>query len=222
MMRLLAALTLTVAATAPPVAGSPGQQTVEPMSRTPFPLSLTPPGGTVPHQLIGTGLRDRTIFRVKIYAFGLYVDPEGARSALSPFAGIPASTLRRDERFYRRLLELDFAMTLRLVMLRSVDGANIAKAFNDALRRRMAREPAVLDRFRANFDVAEVADGTEIVFSCSPVGRLTSSVGGRVRPPIDSRPLCRALFDVYLGETPISDPGKRNVIAGFPALLAPR
>ena len=46
-----------------------------------------------------------------------------------------------------------------------------------------------------------------------------TSVGGDVRPPIDSRALCRALFDVYLGEDPISDDGKKGVIAGFPRLI---
>ena len=58
----------------------------EPRSGTPFPLSLTPPGGTTPHWLMGTAIRQRTLFRVKIYAFGLYVDPEGARASLSRFA----------------------------------------------------------------------------------------------------------------------------------------
>ena len=58
------------------------------------------------------------------------------------------------------------------------------------------------------------------MFSCSPAGRLTTSVAGSAQPPIDSRPLCRALFDVYLGSEPISDAGKSSVIEGFPELLA--
>ena len=166
---------------------------------------------------------------MKIYAFGLYVDPEGARASLSRFAGVSASTLERDERFYRRLLDLDVAMTLRLVMTRAVDGDDVAETFDDALRPRIAREVtdtngsgelAALERFREYFDVDEVTTGTEIVFSCGPAGRLATSVGGDERPPIDSRALCRALFDVYLGEDPISDDGKRSVIAGFPGLLA--
>ena len=70
------------------------------------------------------------------------------------------------------------------------------------------------------FDMDEVTTGTEIVFSCGPAGRLTTSVEGGERRPIDSRALCRALFDVYLGEDPVSDDGKRSVIAGFPGLLA--
>ena len=190
-----------------------------------FPVSLTPPGDTTQHWLMGTGVRHRTIFRIKIYAFGLYVDPEGARASLSRFARLSASTLERDESFYRHLLDLNFTMTLRLVMTRTIDGNDVAEAFDDALRPRMtraltdSRELAVLERFRGYLEVDEVRSGTEIVFSCGPAGRLATSVGRDERPPIDSRVLCRALFDVYLGKDPISNDGKRSIIAGFPGLI---
>lgn len=230
MTRSVLVLVCLVAVSASAVAQSLALDTViESRSGTPFPVSLIPPGGTLPHWIMGTAIRQRTIFRVKIYAFGLYVDPEGARATLSRFAGVSASALERDERFYRRLLDLDFGMTLRLIMTRTVDGDDVAETFDDALRPRMARavtdmtssgELAALEGFRGYFDVDEVRTGTEIVFSCGPTGRLATSFGGDERPRIDSRALCRALFDVYLGEDPISDQGKRSVIAGFPGLLA--
>jgi hypothetical protein len=201
---------------------------IEPRSGLSFPSSLVPPGGGALHRLTGTGLRDRTIFRIKIYAYGLYVDAQGARSALSMFAGTPLGPLERDERFYQRLLALDFAMTLRLVMARTVNGDDIASGLEDALRPRLRRiqqgaEPATLqalEAFREYLNVDEVKSGTEIVFSCNPSGRLTSSVAGGERPPLVSQPLCRALFDVYLGQSPVSASGKRTLIAGFPALLS--
>ena len=224
-LKLLMFATVSIAA----VTQSTAPDTVdEPRSGTPFPLSLTPPGGTTPHWLMGTAIRQRTLLRVQIYAFGLYVDPEGARASLSRFAGVSAPTLEDDERFYRHLLDLDFDMTLRLVMTRTVDGDDVAEAFDEALRPRLVRavtdtigadELAALDRFRSYFDVDEVRTGTEVVFSCGPAGRLATSVGGDERPPINSRALCGALFDVYLGEDPISDDGKRSVVAGFPGLL---
>ena len=80
-------------------------------------------------------------------------------------------------------------------------------------------ELAVLERFRGYLEVERVISGTEILFSCGPAGRLATSVGGEERPPIDSRVLCRALFDVYLGEDPISNDGKKRIIAGFPGLI---
>jgi hypothetical protein len=228
---VLLALVLLVTVSVSAVAQLPSPATVnEPLSGTPFPVSLTPPGGTTPHWIVGTAVRQRTILRLQIYAYGLYVDPEGARAAFSRFAGVPKTTLERDADFHRRLLDLDVAVALRLVMMRTVDGDDVAEAFDDALRPRMAQvvthtasadELVALERFRKYFDVQEVRIGTEIVFSCGPAGRLATSVGGEERPPINSRALCQALFDIYLGEDPISDEGKRNMIAGFPGLLAP-
>ena len=132
-------------ATAPAaVAGAASQaaapETVrEPESGVTFPVALTPPASGTPHWLMGTGIRQRTIFRVNVYAFGLYVDAGGARASLSEFAGATAEALGRDERFTRRLLDLDFGMALRLVMTRTVSGGDVADAFDDALRPRMRR-----------------------------------------------------------------------------------
>ena len=193
-----------------------------------FPLALTPPGGAAPHWLMGTGIRQRTIFRVKVYAFGLYVDADAARATLADFAGATAEALGRDGRFTRRLLDLDFGMALRLVMTRTVSGGDVADAFDEALRPRMPRAEAgahdaaaALARLRGHLDMGAVRRDAEIVFSCGPAGRLAMTVDGAARPPFESRALCRALFDVYLGEDPIERDGRRNLIAGFARLLQP-
>ena len=216
------------------VAGAAGQaqasETVrERESGVAFPLALTPPGGATPHWLMGTGIRQRTIFRVKVYAFGLYVDADAARAALAEFAGSTAEALGRDERFTRRLLDLDFGMALRLVMTRTVSGGDVAEAFDEALRPRMPRAGAgaagddamALATLRGYLDVDEVRRGAEIVFACGPAGRLAMTVDRAERPPIESRALCRALFDVYLGDDPIEPDGRRNLMAGFAGLLRP-
>ncbi len=221
---LVAAMAMTVAAqeTTP-------DRVKERRSGTPFAIRLTPPGATTPHQLMGTAIRERTFLKVKVYAFGLYVDPDGARSNLSAFAGVSASTLEHERSFYRRILDMDFAMTLRLVMTRDVAGDAVADAFDSALRPRVERAAAdmnmpggaaALGKFRGYFNLNEVTKGTEIVFSCNPAGRLETSVRGEFRPGIQSQALCWALFDVYLGEKPISADGKKSVITGFPDLLA--
>jgi len=223
------AVTPVLAATQVPTRAPTRDTVIEPRSGIPFPVSLMPPGGSTPQWIMGTGLRDRTIFRIKIYAFGLYVDPAGARAALSSFAGRSQAVLEDDEAFYRRLLELPFAMTLRLVMTRTVGGDDLAEAFDDALRPRMAqaiRGPEgaaaaeALETVAGYFDrEGEVRSGAEIVFACATDGTLTASVDGEPRPRVISVPICRALFDVYLGEHPVSKVGKRSVIAGFPGLL---
>jgi hypothetical protein len=207
------------------------QSVTDPQSGARFPAALTPPGGGSSQQLTGTATREKTIFRIDVYAYGLYVDAARARATLETFAAQPLASLERGEVFFQRLLEMQIPMTLRIVMLRDVKGAALGQAFDDALKPRVAMAPptstgldgrTALGVFRAYFNLREAARGTEIVFSCGAGTPVTTAVNGDVRPPIDSPALCRALFDVYLGTKPVSIDGRRAVIAGFPALLARR
>ena len=118
---------------------------------------------------------------MKVYAFGLYVDPAGARSSLSAFAGVSMSRLERDQSFYRRILDMNFSMALRLVMTRDVAGDAVAEAFDRALRPRVERAAAdmnmpggaaALEQFRGYFNLREVPKGTR---SSSPAARPDAS-----------------------------------------------
>ena len=200
----------------------------EPASQVEFPLRLVPPGSTGAHDLAGTAVRTRTIFRIKVYALGLYVDADAARTALASYRGTPAARLASDRDFYARLLDFDVAMTLRLVMTRDVEGPDVASSFDDALKPRvrtaagrgLAGGETALARFRGFFDLDRIRSGTEIVFSCDADGRLTTRVGDAARPDIESPALCWSLFDVYLGDKPISSDARRTLIARFPDILA--
>jgi len=191
-----------------------------------FPVTLTPPGSSTPHQITGTATRERTILRIKVYAYGLYIDAGAARTVFAAFAGKPAAALERDPMFFHSLLDMRVPMTLRLIMARDVAGEAIAEAFDDALTPRVGRvtrrqeASGALERFRSYFNLNELARGTDIVFSCSSDGRLNTTVDTKARPEIRSPELCRALFDVYLGDTPISTSGRRSLVRRFPALLA--
>ena len=193
-----------------------------------FPVTITPPGGGAAQRLTGTASRERTIFKVKVYAYGLYVDAQSARAVLPTFVGKPATALEADEIFFGRLLEMNIPMTLRLIMARDVAGEAIGDAFDNALKPRVARVTQsrrahasdALERFRSYFNLNELARGTEIVFSCGSDGRLNTTVNGQSRPEIQSGELCWALFDVYLGERPLSTTGRRQLVRGFPPLLA--
>jgi hypothetical protein len=193
-----------------------------------FPVTLTSPGGGPPHRLTGTATRERTIFKVDVYAYGLYLEPEAARAQLAAFAGRPAAAIDRDRSFYARLLELRIPMLLRLVTTRDLTGDQLGDAFDEALKPRVARAAAelkmpggdaALARFRGYFNLGQLAHGTTIVFACREA-RLTTSVNAELRPPLVSPALCWALFDTYLGERAISADGRRRLVAGVPALLA--
>ena len=204
---------------------------IEPRTGISFPASLTPPGGESSHWLAGMGVRERTFLRIRVYAFGLYVDRDGARAALQRFAGTAAAQLAEDEAFYDWLLELRFGMTLRLEMARNVPGADAAEAFDAALRPRVARATTdtagaagaadALPRFRGYLAQQPLTTGTELVFSCNPEGRMTTAIAGTAFAPIQSPALCWSLFDVYLGRDPISPAGRKTVIARFVELLEP-
>ncbi|MFC1640077.1 chalcone isomerase family protein [Gemmatimonadota bacterium] len=228
MNRSLVALLATVTIAPAAVAQDVGVQ-IEPSSKVPFPVEITAAGGGDTHVLTGVAIRTKTFLKVKVYAFGIYVDEAPARAALSSFANRSAQDLERNQDFYDRILDRDFAMTLRLVMTRDVGGEDMADAFDGALRPRvlhaasdmnMPGGEAALDTFRGYFSVEEMTKESELLFTCKPDGTLSSLVKGEPADDISSNALCWALFDVFLGEDPISNGGKKTVIANIPNILA--
>lgn len=195
-----------------------------------FPAQFDPQLGGTPHLLAGTATRERTVFRVNVYAYGLYVEPEAARKELAAFAGQSPEALDRNPAFLRRLLDMRVPMTLRLVTTRTLPGDALRNAFDEELTPRVARtDPSTsseakvaLSQFRGFFNVDEMAEGSELLFSCTTAGALHTVVRAERRPVIQSIGLCRALFDVYLGERAVSAAGRRRLLAGLPAILKAR
>ncbi len=202
---------------------------IEPRSNVSVPLQLQVQGSENVHTLTGMGVRTKTFLKVKVYAFGLYVDSAGAASTMSGWAGRSHRDLQNDDSFYEALLEGNFSMTLRLVMTRNVGGDDMAEAFEDALapRIRHANETLgmppgeeALARFRSFFSLEELVSGAELIFTWGSGGQLITPIAGESSGAIDSPALCWALFDVYLGDDPVSGSGKKSVIERFPAILS--
>ena len=195
-----------------------GADGVEPNTSVDFPTELQTPAGV--QLLTGTGVRTRTVFKVKVYTFGLYVDAAGARTALGAWRGKSAADLASDASLYDELLKGSFPMTMRLQMARHVGAAQMAEAFDEALAPRVAQAAErdmpggaeALSRFRALF-TNELRNGSELLFTWAPGSKLLVSIGGRQVGEIENRALCWALFDVYLGAKPISPEGKKSVVA---------
>ena len=202
---------------------------IEPSSKVPFPLEIAAVGSGDTHVLAGVAIRTKTFLKVKVYAFGIYVDEVPARATLGEFVDQTARDLERNQDFYDRILDREFAMSLRLVMTRDVDGETMADAFDGALRPRVEHAAAemnmpggveALEIFRRYFSVEEMTKEAELLFSCTPEGTLSSLVKGERADDIESDALCWALFDTFLGEDPISKGGKKTVIANIPNILA--
>jgi hypothetical protein len=226
---LLAAFVATLCSVSPAGVQNPPRTIEEPKSEVEFPIEKQALGSERVEVVTGTGLRTKTIFRVKVYAFALYVDADGARKHLAKWKGRSANQLADDKTFYEALLKDDFGKSLRLVMTRNVDGDDMAEAFDDVLAPRLKKAEKKLEMpggmeamkvFRAYFDVDEVEEDTVLDFSWHPGGKLVTAIGGKVMGTIENKALCWALFDVYLGKDPIEEKGKASVIARFPNLLA--
>ncbi len=228
MHRSLVALLATIAIAPATVAQDAAVQ-IEPSSKVEFPVEITAAGSGGSQVLAGVGIRTKTFLKVKVYAFGLYVDEAPARQALGSFANQTARDLERNQDFYDRILDMDFGVTLRMVMTRDVDGETMADAFDGSLRPRVQQAAAemnmpggeaALDTFRGYFSVEEMTKEAELVFSCTPDGTLSSLVKGEAAADIRSPALCWAMFDTFLGDKPISNGGKKTVIANIPNILA--
>lgn len=200
----------------------------EPRSDVGYPEWGPAPESREIHTLSGVGVRTKTVFDVKVYAFGMYVDAVGAREHLAEWKGKTAEELQDDKKFFAKLLEDDFSKSMRLVMVRDVDGDDFSEAFEDSLaprvreaaRKKKLRGGAVaLETFKGFFDVDEITDESEIIFTWYPGGKLITIVNGELMPAIQNKALCWSLFDVYLGTDPIERKGKDGIIARFPGIL---
>ena len=166
---------------------APAVETVrEPRTKVAFPVELALPEKGAALRLAGLGARTRTLFRVKVYAVGLYVDAVAARERLGRWKGREVGDLTGSRAFQEALLSDGIAKGLRLVLVRDVSGEDLWKAFDDALGPRV-REGApargleggveALAAWREQLAVEELAEGAELVFTWEPGGRLHSRVG---------------------------------------------
>lgn len=228
-------LSLALAALAPQDAAAQEKPALvkEPETGSLFPSFLQAPRGekTAREDLLGVGVREKTIFRVNVYAMGLYVDWTAAQPVLKRVVGERTlKQAKKDKAFHEAFLDDSFGKSLRWVMARDVGGEDIAEAFRDSLEprikaakldeaQRAAAEQSV--RTLRGYFSAELTEGTELFFHWEPGGRLHVVVGGVAKGVIADLALCRALFDVYLGADPISSSAKDRFLEGAYARLFP-
>lgn len=234
-------LSLTFGAAQPISAWTQGQSTKvetvrEKRSKVDFPVALAPVGASKEqpaHLLAGVGLRTKTIFNVKVYAMGLYLDPQTTLPSLAAWKDKDRDSIQGDSKVYELLLKPASGKSLRLVMRRDVDADDMRDAFEDALEPRVKRAakefgmPGGLEAlkvFRGFFDLDELEKDQVLDFSWIPAtatspGRFTTRVGGVDKPTIENPALAWALFDVYIGGDPIHKSEKPRLIKRLPTLL---
>ncbi|XAR57540.1 hypothetical protein NMG60_11025717 [Bertholletia excelsa] len=172
--------------------------------------------------LVGTGSRTMTIIKIKslkVYAFGFYVHPYDVCEKLGPkYASVPVNEVDKCHDFYGDLLREDINMTVRLVV--NCNGMKIntvRDAFEKSLRARLVKmnpdtDYNCLTTFGALFaqDIP-LSMGTTIDFRRTADGHLITEIEGNQLGAVHSKDLCRAFFDMYIGDIPVSEQTKEEI-----------
>jgi len=213
---------------------APPQDTVvEDESEVRFTTELQAPGGPdgerIQH-LLGTGCREK--FWINVYGYGLYVDRVQAHGALSMMiSGLGKARLKVKD--VARVNNAAISKTLRLVMVRDVDGEDMREAFEDYLGARLKTRGSASDQVKSFKNLAtfrdyfadDVADGTELVFAWragtgpDAPGTLTTKIAGRIVGTMAAPDVTWALFDCYVGKDPISDDSVEAMARDLPRVL---
>ncbi|KAK9273037.1 hypothetical protein L1049_017844 [Liquidambar formosana] len=204
------------------------RHTVEPRTGIEFPLILDnivsgeDKSCLTSEILVGTGSRTMKIIKIKslkVYAFGFYIDPYTVCEKLGPkYASIPVGELNKRRDFYEDLLREDINMTVRLVVNCNGMKINTVKdAFEKSLRARLLKmNPGTDFHCVRTFGSCFTQDiplpvGTTIYFRQTADGQLITEIGGNQIGAVHSKDLCRAFFDMYIGDVPVSEQTREEI-----------
>ena len=189
-MRHFAPALLLLAAVATPARAA---DVTEPRTGVRFPEKI---GETT---LLGVGLRTKSVLKVKVYAVGLYVADSALAGSLKDKTG-PA--------LYRELVWGDFPKEIHLRLVRDVSASQMQEAIRDALEK---ADKARTDQFVSYF--SDIKTGEEYVLRWAAGGTLETIAKGVPKPPIADKNFAAAVFGIWLGDEPIQDDIKRDLIA---------
>lgn len=184
--------------------------------------------------LAGVGARSKEIMKfksIKIYAFGLYVQPDHLRGQLGEkYKGFTAEELKNRPDILEDLLRRhEVEMTLRLVVhYKGLKMEMVRNAFQDSLKNRLNKiEGGANDKGLQTFcsylsNDIRLYQGSTIDIRWQPGGRLRTEIEGRRVGVIHSPPLCQAFFDLYIGDPPVSAVAKQEIGANLARILRER
>jgi chalcone isomerase-like protein len=155
--------------------------------------------------LLGVGLRTKTILKVKVYAIGLYVADSAASG---PLKGKFGSAV-----FYRELVSGDFKKMVVMKFLRDVSTDQIRDAWREVLKGAGGRADAWIGYFN------DIRSGQECVIDWTPGVGLETKVAGVDKPAINDKAFATAVFGIWLGDKPIQEDIKKDLIARGAQLL---
>ena len=154
--------------------------------------------------LLGVGLRTKTILKVKVYAIALYVADTALAGSLKGKSG-PA--------LYRELVWGDYPKEVHLRLVRDVSASQMQESIREALEN---ADKGRMDTFASYF--GDIKTGEEYVLRWTPGGTLETLAKGTPKPSIADKTFAAAVFGIWLGEEPIQEDVKRDLVSRVPAL----
>jgi hypothetical protein len=179
------------------------QEVKEPRTGVSFPVKQD--GMT----LLGVGVRTKTFLRVKGYAVALYVSDAALAGPLAVHRGRTGTPA-----FYRDLIWGDFPKLMVLHFVRDTTPGQIRDAFYEALP---SIDRGRLDLFSSHFGTPR--NGQKVLLRWAPGGVLETTSAGEVKPPIADKTFAGAVFGIWLGEKPIQEDIKRDIVSRAPQVL---
>ncbi|XP_010261878.1 PREDICTED: fatty-acid-binding protein 2-like isoform X2 [Nelumbo nucifera] len=160
-----------------------------------------------PEVLVGTGSRTMTIIKIKslkLYAFGLYVHPDSVCEELDPkYASMSVSELNNQSDFFEDLLSaFEKSLQARLVKVNPNTDYRCLRAFGSYFSQ----------------DIPLPA-GTTIDFRQTADGWLITEIAGKQIGSVHSKDLCRAFFDMYIGDVPVSVEAKEEIARNIASII---
>jgi ATP-dependent RNA helicase DHX36 len=215
---------------------------VEPATKVTFPDTYNTHDNTKVMKCLGCGVRQKkiAIINVKVYAVAMYVDAEACKKTLLEGSTLLDGNFHKallvqlvrnvDGKTFWEALDAALVPRIReiatnMATAEDADGnfmASVAEAAE-------AAEEAALDgvrELREMFSGANLKKDSRVLINWKPGGRSMTSVtgfegtlevgvvGGDVTVELKSMELARALFDVYLGDAPVSPGAKSDIEAG--------
>ncbi|XP_077252424.1 chalcone-flavanone isomerase family protein [Tasmannia lanceolata] len=198
---------------------------VEPGTKVKFPSVVSVPGCSNSLVLLGTGYREKVfaIIGVKVYAAGLYVNPS-ITAQLNDWKGKSAAQILEDSSLVRTVFEAPSEKSLQIVLVRDVDGKTFWDALNDAISPRI-KVPTSVDEFALStfcntFQGRPLKQGTFIFLTWVEPSKMLVSISSdgfpsNVNAKIESINVSSSLFNVFLGDAPVSPQLKVSVANGL-------
>ncbi|MED6208251.1 Fatty-acid-binding protein 3, chloroplastic [Stylosanthes scabra] len=201
----------------------------EPATNVKFQTSLVVPGCSDSLILLGTGFREKVfaIIGVKVYAAGLYLN-QSIINELNAWKGQSKDAIQGNSSLFKTIFQTSLEKSLQIILVRDVDGKTFWDALSDAISPRIV-EPTTADEdalsaFRNFFLNLSLRKGTFIFLTWPDASKLLVSVSSQGLPSavdatIESTNVASALFDVFLGDSPVSPSLKASVAEGLSKVL---